>query len=159
MLNWRYVTGAFQVKIPVTTAQVMLRPDEDALAVMTWRLQAMPASNRWYLVLKRYIDYLSARIIGLGGNPDTIPPSPDGAPVPGGQGELCFTGKVVELIYDCCGCLQAIVLEDCGRRHTLQTHEPELSAIALQACKERLQVTVCVTPDHHRICKFSIKCC
>lgn len=35
MRNWRYVVGTFQVMIRVTTGDVMLRPDEDALAVMT----------------------------------------------------------------------------------------------------------------------------
>ena len=37
--NWRYVTGTFQVKIPVTTKEVMLFPEENTLAIMKWRLK------------------------------------------------------------------------------------------------------------------------
>ena len=81
MKNWRYVTGTFQVKIPVTTDEVMLRSDEDALAITKWRLQGMAASNRWENVLKRHAAQVGARLEGLGVDPDSIPPSPDGAPL------------------------------------------------------------------------------
>ncbi|PWU07888.1 MAG: hypothetical protein C5B51_08890 [Terriglobia bacterium] len=93
-LNWRYVTGTFQVKIPVTTEEVMLRPDQDALAVFKWRLENMPVGSRWHPVVERQIDFLSQRIIGLGGDPDAIPPSPDGAPLKidtKGQGSLAIS--------------------------------------------------------------------
>jgi len=39
----------------------------------------MSKKNRWYHVLERYISYLSARIEGLGGDPTSVPTSPDGA--------------------------------------------------------------------------------
>ncbi len=158
MRNWRYVTGTFQVKIPVTTPQVMLRPDEDALAVMKWRLQSMSPSNRWYPVLTRYIEYVSARIIGLGGDPNAIPPSPTGAPITvGGKDEVVFTGKVIEIIYDCSGRLEAFVLNDCGNLHTFKTREPEIGEIALRACKEHLLLSVYVEGGH-RIRKLVIRC-
>lgn len=130
MRNWRYVTGTFQVKIPVTTPQIMLRPDEDALAVMKWRLQSMSPTNRWHLVLKRYIEYVSARIAGLGGNPNAIPPSPNGAPGPTGVKDVVVhTGKVVEIIYDCFGRFEALVLNECGVLHTFQSRECEIEKI------------------------------
>jgi len=75
MKNWRYVTGTFQVKIPVTTKEVMLYPEENTLAIMKWRLKTMSPANRWYPVLQRYIIYISARIDGLGGDSDSIKPS------------------------------------------------------------------------------------
>ncbi len=162
MRNWRYVTGTFQVKIPVTTAQVMLRPDEDALAVMKWRLQSMSPSNRWHLVLTRYIEYVSARIIGLGGNPNAIPPSPNGALITGGGTDVVvFTGKVIEIIYDCSGRLEAFVLNDCGNLHTFQTREPEIGEIALRACREQLFLSVHVEGGYqhqHRIRKLVLSC-
>lgn len=162
MRNWRYVTGTFQVKIPVTTPQIMLRPDEDALAVMKWRLQSMGPGNRWYPVLQRYIEYLSARISGLGGDPNAIPPSPNGAPVTGGGPDvIVFTGKVIEIIYDCFGRLEAFVLNDCGDWHTFKTREPEIGEIALRACKEQLLLSVYVEGGHqpqHRIRKLVIRC-
>jgi hypothetical protein len=102
-VNWRYVVGTFQVRIPVTTREVMLPPEENTLAIMKWRLQAMSPTNRWYPVLQRYVGYVSARVAGLGGNPDAIPPSLAGVPLPGRGGEdgtagrlpCCFHGPLV----------------------------------------------------------------
>ncbi len=73
--NWRYVTGTFQVRIPVTTKETMLLPEENILAIMKARLQAMSPTNRWYPVLQRYILYIAARIDGLGGDSSSIKPS------------------------------------------------------------------------------------
>jgi hypothetical protein len=145
MRNWRYVTGTFQVKIPVTTAEVMLRPDEDALAVMKWRLQQLAPTNRWHPVLERYISYLGARIAGLGGNPDEIPPSPDGAPIGDGTevAQASFTGKVDELIYDCFGRFEGFVLAGCcGDKRGFRTTECGFEEILLKSCKGCLLVTV-----------------
>ncbi|MCS6305335.1 MAG: hypothetical protein H8K07_16965 [Nitrospira sp.] len=160
MRNWRYVTGTFQVKIPVTTPQIMLRPDEDALAVMRWRLQSMSPANRWHLVLKRYIEYVSARIAGLGGNPNAIPPSPNGAPGPTGVKDVVVhTGKVVEIIYDCFGRFEAFVLNECGVLHTFQSRECEIEKIALRACRDCLLLSVYVEENNQRrIRRLAIKC-
>jgi len=76
--NWRYVTGTFQVKIPVTTKEIMLWPEQNTLAIMKARLQAMSPANRWYPVLQRYIQYISGRVDGLGGNSESIKPSYQG---------------------------------------------------------------------------------
>jgi hypothetical protein len=155
------VTGTFQVKIPVTTSQVMLRPDEDALAIMKWRLQAMAPSNRWYAVLQRYISYLAARVEGLGGDPNAIPPSPDGAPLKdGGEQHLVeYTGKVIEVVYDCFGDLEGFVLGDCCTPRAFKTRERAIGEIALRACKERLLLTVYVKRGHEEcISRLVIKC-
>jgi hypothetical protein len=145
MRNWRYIVGTFQVRISVTTRQVMLRPDEDALAIMKWRLQTISPANRWAPVLKRYIEYLSARVKGLGGDPDAIPPSLKGAPLPTegrGEGFVERTGKIVEVIYDCFGHLEGFVLADCCERHTYRTREREIGELVLRAGREGLLVTV-----------------
>ena len=73
--NWRYITGTFQVKIPVTTKDIMLQSEENTLAIMKWRLQHISKVNRWYPVIERYIEYISARIDGLGGHSASIKPS------------------------------------------------------------------------------------
>jgi hypothetical protein len=51
VVNWRYVTGSFAVRIPVTVPKIMLPIEEDTLAIMKWRLTQMSPSNRWYPVL------------------------------------------------------------------------------------------------------------
>ena len=79
MRNWRYIVGTFAVRIPVATADTILPLEEDALAIMKWRLGQMTPPNRWIAVLKRYIDQIAGRVNGLGGQAGTIEPSPWGA--------------------------------------------------------------------------------
>ncbi len=79
----------------------------------------------------------------------------------GGQDLVVFTGKVIEIIYDCFGHLEAFVLDDCGDLHTFKTREPEIGEIALRACREQLLLSVHVEGRHqheHRIRKLVIKC-
>jgi len=149
--NWRYVVGTFQVTIPVTTGEVMLRPDEDTLAIMKWRLQQMPLTNRWHPVLVRYISYLSARVKGLGGDPDAIPPSVEGAPFDQGgvRGLLAITGSVVEVIYDCAGQFEGFVLSECCKTHTFHCREREIAEVVLRAGRDRLRLTVYLHPHQH----------
>jgi hypothetical protein len=146
------------VKIPVTTSQVMLRPDEDALAVTKWRLQSMGPANRWYPVLQRYVEYISARVAGLGGDPNSIPPSPDGAPVQVAPGLVTYTGKVIEVIYNCFGHLEGFVLEDCDDVHTFKTRECEIGEIALRACQHGMLLSVFVEEGKTKIRKLVLRC-
>lgn len=158
---WRYVIGTFQVKIPVSTAAVILRPEEDTLAIMKWRLQQMAPTDRWTPVLQRYVAIVSNRVAGLGGNPGAIPPSPDGAPVDLREPcdelvEIC--GKVVEVVYDCFGDLEGFALDDCCRRRHFKTREREVGELALRACKERLTLSVFVDRQNAtRICRLVIR--
>lgn len=159
--NWRYVVGTFSVKIPVTTAEMMLFPEENTLAIMKWRLEQMAPSNRWYPVLNRYISYIAARVDGLGGDSGSILPSPNGVPVkhPVKPTEHEYTGKVCEVIFDCFGDFEGFVLSDCHGTHTFKTRQSGIGEIALRACKERLLVCVYVESGHEqRICKIAIRC-
>ena len=71
----RYVAGTFQVKIPVSTEPLMLAPEENTLAIMKWRFLTMPSVYRWYPIMARYINYISARVDGCGGDSESIAPS------------------------------------------------------------------------------------
>ncbi len=163
MRNWRYVVGTFQVKIPVTTGEVMLRPELDTLAIMKWKLQHTAPNNRWYPVLTRYIEYIIDRIKGLGGDPDSIPPSPRGAPIPdpekhGEQGHIhTYCGKVREVIFDCFGQLAGFVLEDCETLHTIPVHERAIGELALRALKERLEICITLEQKTHGSKEFEIE--
>jgi len=100
--NWRYVAGTFQVRIPVTTKDTILAPEENTLAIMKARLQAMSPANRWYPVLQRYILYISARVDGLGGDSSSIKPSFQGMLPPiQTEGEECqpsFKDKCCKIV-------------------------------------------------------------
>jgi hypothetical protein len=94
------------------------------------------------LVLQRYVDYLSARVAGLGGNPDQIMPSPTGVPAPR-PARREFSGKVCEVIYDCFGDLEGFVLCTCDEnKHLFRTRENAIGEIALRALRDRLLLSV-----------------
>ena len=160
MRNWRYVVGTFQVKIPVTTKEVMLYPEETTLAILKWRLQAISPTSRWYPVLKRYISYISARVDGLGGNSEEIQPSLQGVPVKGVREEKReLTGKVCEVLYDCFGDFEGFVLSSCCKEHVFRSRERGIGELVLRACKERLTVVVWVEEGNlERICRIAVRC-
>jgi hypothetical protein len=161
MQNWRYVVGTFQVKIPVSTKDVILFPEENTLAVLKWRLEAMSPLNRWYPVLKRYVSYVAARVDGLGGNSAEIRPSLQGVPVKEiAKEKREYTGKVCEVMFDCFGGFEGFVLTACSNeRHIFRSREIAIGEIALRACRDRLTVSVWTDEKtHERICKIIVRC-
>ncbi len=161
MTNWRYVTGTFQVKIPVTTAEVMLWPDENTLAIIRWRLTQIAPANRWHPVLTRYAEYLAARIDGLGGDSTAIQASPDGAPpTVGVRGKAhSHTGRVTDVSFDCYGELEGFTIEACcDGRHSFAAREPGVRDLVLRALKERLTLVVVTEGDKgERVCRIHVR--
>jgi hypothetical protein len=145
--NWRYVTGTFQIRIPVGTPATLLGPERNTLAIFKWRLLKMSPANRWYPVLHRYVLYLGARVSELGGDPDAVPASPLGyweAPSGGGgTAGHSYTGKITEVIFSCRGRMEGFVLRECcDHEHRFAACDPDLVTIVLQACTGRFEVTV-----------------
>jgi hypothetical protein len=148
--NWRHVVGTFQVKIPVSTPELMLRPEEDALAILKWRLQSKAPSDRWVPVLRRLVEQVAARVDGLGGDSNAIPPSLLGAPLPqddgegggSGNGGSTVSGTVVEVLFDCAGRFEGFVLRDCCREHRIPTREKGIEEIVLRALRERWELVL-----------------
>lgn len=150
MQNWRYVVGTFQVKIPVSTKEVILFPEENTLAVLKWRLEAMSPSNRWYPVLKRYITYVAARVDGLGGNSAGVKPSLQGVPVKGkvdGERTIVYSGKVSALIYDRFGDFEGFILDTEDGDRQFASREPQIETVVNRAWVERIVTTVSVELD------------
>jgi hypothetical protein len=152
--TWRYVVGTFSVQVPVTTADTMLLPEENTLAIMRWRLGQRTPADRWYPVLERYIELIAARVDGLGGDSGSILPSPTGVPFPlpeHGEHERekhrVYTGKVCEVLYDCFGEFEGFVLEGCERRSTFHTRAKGIESVALRACREQLTQQVIVEEE------------
>jgi hypothetical protein len=157
---WRYVVGTFQVKIPVTTSATMLGPEEDTLAIMRWRLHQMVPSNRWHPVLTRYIELVADRVSALGGDPAKIAPSPLGAEHRIREDDddvVDYRGSVSEVLFDCHGHLDGIVIVGCSKRHAFHTREPRIGDIALRALRDGLIVTVTASAsDHGRIKRLAV---
>jgi hypothetical protein len=161
MRNWRYVTGTFQVTIPVGTDETLLPPEETALAVLKWRQEHMSPAYRWYPVLQRFVAYVSGRVQGFGGDPASIKPSLQGVPAKTKRPPKALVeGKVCEVVYDCFGDFRGFVLQQCcSERRFFECCEEAIGELALRACKERLKVTVCADEKHdHKICEIRIGC-
>jgi hypothetical protein len=81
----RKTQGAFQMTVPVKTDPEILPVELRKLSVLRYIHQTIPVANRWYGVFVRYIDQIARRVRALGGDPDSVKPSPDGgetAPAP-----------------------------------------------------------------------------
>jgi Pro-kumamolisin, activation domain len=159
-VNWRYVTGSFAVRIPVTIAKVMLPLEEDTLAIMKWRIGQLSPGNRWHPVLARYIGYLRGRVDGLGGNSVSIDPSPYGVPPSGARPRhehlLEYTGKVMSVQYDRFGDFAGFILKtEAGHEHAFEARERAIEVLAREAWAARMVIRV-VVRQHGPHCPVSI---
>jgi hypothetical protein len=147
---WRYSTGSFLARIPVRRESTILPVDENLLAILKWRLGQIGPGNRWYPVLLRYINYLTGRIDGMGGNASQIPPSPDGyQPSSAGPvkhaGERCYIGKVIGIRYDRFGDFEGFtLLSEEGKEHRFLGREPKVEELVNRAWIERTLISVFV---------------
>jgi hypothetical protein len=150
--TWREVLGAFQITIPISTKAELLAPEEEQLAWMLWIAEGVPATNRWYPVLQRYIEQLKGRVNGYGGVAGEIGPSPTGGlsfpvePPPIFPG-LSLTGKVTNIVYDRFGDFEGFVLRnEFGELRRFRGREPRVEELVRFAWKERTLITVFVEP-------------
>ncbi len=157
MRNWRYVVGSFAVRIPVTTAAVMLPLEENTYSIIKWRLSQLPSADRWIPVLQRYLGLVEGRIGGLGGNPGSIEPSPWGSygpPPQRGPGrdhdrEHMATGKVNGVVYDRFGDFAGFaLLTEHDRERVYRSREPSIEALVRYAWAERVVITVVCNTRH-----------
>lgn len=158
----RYVAGAFQINIPVSTASRLLGPEESLLAVFKWKLDQLPVANRWHPVLKQYVQEISGRVAGFGGDPQAIPPSPLGYPGPdhkrGGEpgGTVESLGKVTGLVFDRFGDFEGFTLEtEHGHHRRYHSTEDGIEDLVRRAWLDRYVVLV-VTDGHEREVPVSI---
>lgn len=149
--NWRYVTGTFQVKIPVGADSALLLPEENTLAILKWRLEHQSPSYRWYPVLQRYVALVSARVQGFGGNPATIQPGLGGIrvkpPKEHGEERAEYTGKISALIFDRYGDFEGFVLDTEDGERTFRATEHQIESLAQRAWLDRILISVIVERD------------
>jgi hypothetical protein len=150
-IGWRYVVGAFQIRVPVSTGARLLLREGSLLALFKWKIERIPPSNRWHQVLGRYIEQVSARVSSFGGNPGRIDPSQGGF-----SGEEHhhrhyephreeWTGKVMSVIYDRFGDFEGFVLlTEKGHELCFRGREPEIERLARYAWDTRAVITVFV---------------
>ncbi|HUA81120.1 MAG TPA: hypothetical protein VL997_12160, partial [Dyella sp.] len=146
--------------IPVAAEEILLPAEENIYAIVLWRLNQLSPSDRWYPVLQRYLSYVAGRIVGFGGDPTTILPSPTGVPQPGGSGGWHhhqhegeeFTGKVEGLLYDRFGDFEGFLLRtEHGHEHRFHATEREMEDRVHYAWEDRIVISVRVHKEHPSI--------
>ena len=75
---WRQTIGAFQLAAPVSTRADMLPHHLRLLSVLRWRAEHLPQRGRWNDAFLRYLDLVTAKVLALGGDPHTVPATPNG---------------------------------------------------------------------------------
>jgi hypothetical protein len=150
---WRYVVGAFQIKIPVSTGAVLLDAEESLLGVFKWKLDTLPVSNRWHPVLERYVQQISGRVDGFGGDAGEIQPTPPGSPLRRAGHPWRHphhhehTGKVSGLIYDRFGDFKGFLLvTETGDERRYDSHEEEIQDLVKEAWDRRTLISVFADP-------------
>jgi hypothetical protein len=154
------VLGAFQLSIPAKAKEQILPREERDFSVLRWIGEAIPTVSRWKPVFNRYLEVIAGRVKEFGGDPISIQPSPTGdgkgTSHPGGPGgherELCFTGKVEEIIYDRYGDFEGFSLDTVHGEQGFRSRERDVAHLVERAWRERLRITVCVAHhDRHRL--------
>lgn len=150
VFHWRRVLGSYQVSVPVSTKTSILAPEERLLSVLRWIELSIPDHNRWHPVFGKYVGLTADRVRALGGEPDTIKPSPQG----NGRDDhdehehhrsVHLRGKVHQVLFDCFGDLEGFVIDDCGSCHVVSTREARIGDLAILALRYRLRVVVTVS--------------
>ncbi|MCH8911068.1 MAG: hypothetical protein IH867_10075 [Chloroflexi bacterium] len=77
------IIGTFQLTIPVRDADEILLSEARLLAVLKSIARGIRPNSLWFPVFTRYLDTVSGRVGGVGGDPNLIGPSPTGS-VPDG---------------------------------------------------------------------------
>jgi hypothetical protein len=163
-LNERRVIGSFQVGIPVSAKEALLKPEEQLLSILKWILLSIPPQDRWYAVFNRYVTQIADRVRGLGGDPNQIPPSPTGEvepsifpPPPRPERRVRYSGKIAELLFDQFGDFEGFVLETEERDHSFYSRERDMEELAERVWLERLQITVYAEEDQlHRPLRVTV---
>lgn len=70
--------GAFQFNIPVSADSDILPRATKNLSILRFIQQSIPATSRWSPIFTRWLSGLAGKVAGLGGDPNTVLPSPTG---------------------------------------------------------------------------------
>ncbi len=75
-LKWRRVIASFQITIPVSHKESLLKAEENRLSNLRWIQRAIPSGNRWFSVFRKYVEQISTRVNGFGGDSSKVVASP-----------------------------------------------------------------------------------
>jgi hypothetical protein len=149
--SMRKTIGSFRVTVAVKLGEPLLAKQVRDLAVLKYIMKAIPTTSSWHPVFVRYVGQLADKVRGLGVDPERVPASPDDPGIPSHRRpRKAYEGKVQEVIYDCFGELEGIVIETCDGSIRLRSRERRIGKLAWKACRDRSVVTVYVSGDEDR---------
>lgn len=144
----RHILGAFQFSIMVQTQAEILPRIERTLVNLRRVIGTVPSEDRWYPVLLRYLQQVTARFKAWGGRE---PPQQPGAltPLAGTRGgppeeKVRFEGKVAGLRFDRFGDFEGFVLDTKDGLRDFFSREREVETLASRAWRERIAILVLV---------------
>jgi hypothetical protein len=73
------IIGSCEFRIPVSKAELILDEEVRTLSVFKHILTTIPANNRWYPLMLRYVHHLGLKVDALGGDAGSVHPNPDGS--------------------------------------------------------------------------------
>jgi hypothetical protein len=157
----RRIIASVQLTIPITTSEQILPEEGRKLAVYRHILSKMAAANKWRPVVERLVGVVADRVRGLGGDPDSIEPSPTGNPPKEGDMDIGdgFSGKVAAILYDCFGDFSGFVLESCREKRRFEACEPGIEKVVRAACHDRDTITVMGGKGGRDIKGIVVHCC
>jgi hypothetical protein len=145
-IQWRKVTGSFQLSIPVRTKDVIIESEERLLSVLRYIQKSIPASNRWEPVFNKYVQQIADRVEAFGGDPAKILPTPDGnwqqEGEKGKERREAFSGKIAGIIYNHFGNFEGFYLETEDGERKFKSREHAMEDVVKGAWLERIFVTV-----------------
>jgi hypothetical protein len=159
-IEWRRVSGAFQLTVPVKAKGILLAAEERDLSVLRWIAEAVPQQSRWHLVFRRYLEQIAERVKAFGGDPVGILPSPtgDGGRKHPREENKAFTGKIAGLIFDRFGDFEGFLLDTEGGERRFLSRERDVAELAERVWRDRLRITVWVDRDEpHRLSSIVIR--
>ncbi|MFT4621414.1 MAG: hypothetical protein ACI8PZ_000066 [Myxococcota bacterium] len=172
------IRGAWELSVPIRKAAELRAAEVRKLSVMKHIHSTIALTNRWHPVFTRYLGLIADRVQAYGTDPGVVHGNPDGTgevwtptgqrpdPVdPGGRPgkeppsrDGAHEGRVVEVVYDACGCFRGFILRTCeGDRIAVSTQEPGIERLARQACADGTRLAVDIVGG--RIRKVTAVCC
>lgn len=136
----RHIVGSFQFSVQVQTAAQILPVIERARTNIQRVMHTIPVENRWYPVMQRYLQQVSAKVTGLGGRPVDGDRDHD-------RDRVRFEGKVEGIRYDSSGDFNGFLLRTEDEVHEFRTREPDLERLVTRAWRERIILRVIARAD------------
>ena len=147
---WRRTTGVFRLAIPVGTKESLIGDEVRLLGILRWIGNSIHPTSRWRKVFDRYLDQVADRVKFMGGDPDSVKPSPDGE----GKGQrpwgehAAVTGKIRGITFDHFGDFSGFTLDTEDEvQHRFSSHEQPVREVVERAWRDRQLVTVVYDRD------------